>query len=176
MDEFDEQVKEAMKKSLSDSEITDYLDGKCKILTYEQLCDYDNIFDAMGPYEALVLLYLTRERYGHWCCCFTQDNSIVFFDSYSAIPDDELDYIPKKVRDRFCENYPHLTKLLYESERPIEYNEFVLQAKGNGISTCGRWTCVRLKYRDIPTSNFAKLFRGQTESPDWIVTALTIDI
>lgn len=162
-----------MDRALSNKEIYEMLNGEPNIMTYSELKYYNNINDAMGTNKMLVLLYETRENYGHWCCVFMfNKNTIEVFDSYGLKPDDQLKCVPeyfKEIKNLF---YPHLSLLLYKSEYEVVYNEYKLQKKEKGINTCGRWVVCRLTYKIIPQDVFAKFFL-EYENPDEIVTIIT---
>ena len=53
----------------------------------------------------------------------------------------------------------YLTKLLYKSNKRVEYNEHQFQRRVDGVNTCGRWVINRLKYPEISIKNYNKLFR-----------------
>ena len=90
------------------------------------------------------------------------------------MPDDELKFTEKYMRQINSEILPHLTALLYKSGYPIEYNNYQLQERKKGISTCGRWVGMRLFFRDLPIEDFIKIFIGnRIYNPDDIVTLLT---
>ena len=113
MDRLLEQYKE---KSLSDHDIMRIAEGKTNILSYQDLTHFKNIYDALGPYKSLVILYETESGYGHWVCLFeNDDSSIQFFDSYGYEPDAELKFVPKYFRKQSNQELPHLTALLYNS-------------------------------------------------------------
>ncbi len=162
-----------MDKSLSDKEILNLIDGKANVLTYSELENYDNIDDALGPHNALILLYQTTgENYGHWTCVFKNGNEINFFDPMGIFPDDENKWIPKKNKKVKYDDYLHLTNLLYGSGYNVIYNEVPLQKDDNGINTCGRHCALRLIFRDIPHEKYIK-FMKQFDDPDLLVTYLT---
>ena len=86
-----------MDKSLSDTDILNYMNGKTNLIQYKEIINYDNIDDLLGQYKKCVLLYHTRENYGHWTCLYKVKNTIYFFDSYGVIPDDEQNYYMKVI-------------------------------------------------------------------------------
>jgi hypothetical protein len=159
--------------ALSDKAIMRLINGKANLMTYSELQTYDDIDEALGKNNAMVLLYETSKNFGHWVCVFkVNKNTIEHFDSYGMKPDDELKFIPEYFREVNYEKIPHLTYLLYNSGYNVIYNEFKLQKKKKGVNTCGRWVSVRLIYRVIPQKVFAKFFLEYT-NPDKIVVDLT---
>lgn len=161
-----------MNYSLSNGDINKLLDGKCNIMSYDQLSKYDNIDSAMGKYGALILLYQTKQNYGHWCCVFKRNNNTIeFFDPYGLFPDDELEFVPKNMRKVLNEDYPHLTWLLYNSGyKKIDYNSKQLQKFKGDVNTCGRHCAVRIMLRNLPIDEYIK-FLGK--DPDKKVLELT---
>jgi len=157
--------------SLSESDIKTMLNGQCNVLTYPELVNYDNINDAMGPHGALILLYMTKQNYGHWVCAFKRNNNAIeFFDSYGFFPDDELKLIPEYFRKVSNQLYPHLTYLLLKSKNKIEYNNVQLQKLKKDVNTCGRWCIVRIMLRNLTINEFVRKFQ---DNGDFKVTDLT---
>lgn len=168
-------IKQLEKQPLSGYQILNALNGNINIMTYRELIKIDNLDTILGPYHACVILYESRDSFGHWVLCFMRDNgNIEFFDSLSYFPDDELSFISKsyKLKNNLC--YPYLIKLLYNSGRQIEYNDHKLQQDKS--STCGRWVLVRYVLRDMNIDDFANLFIGKKYIPDEIVCYITRDI
>lgn len=172
-------IKELQSKSLSDSELLDLVNHKANLMVYPQLTEYDNIDDCLGKYGVLILLYETKQNYGHWCCLIKHsDNHIEFFDSYGLFPDDEFKFIPENFRVESNQVYPHLTYLLYKSGCDIEYNNYKLQSKSEDaltkISTCGRHVACRILFRNMPLDIYAKmLLEKDGLTPDMKVTLLS---
>jgi len=165
-----------MDRALSDKDIMKLIKNKANLMTYSELQEYDDLDDVLGKYGALVLLYETRDHFGHWTAVFrVNKNTIEHFDSYGLKPDDEIKFVPEYFRRLNYETIPHLTYLLYKSNYNVIYNEYKLQKKEPGINTCGRWVATRLKYRMIPQKKFAKFFL-EYKNPDQIVTNLTKNI
>lgn len=165
-----------MDKALSNRDIMRLINNKANLLTYSELQKYKNIDEALGDYGALVLLYETKQNFGHWTAIFkVNKNKIEHFDSYGLKPDDELKFVPEYFRRINYEDIPHLTYLLYNSGYNVIYNEYKLQKKLININTCGRWVATRLKYRMIPQKIFAKFFL-EYKDPDKIVTEITNSI
>ena len=152
-----------VEKSLSSDEILKYLNNKCNLVTYSEIVNYKTIEELIGVYKKCVLLYHTSENYGHWCCLYEHDGIIFFFDSYGFIPDDELKFLHKDLKSELNSNHRYLTELLYESNQPIQYNEYQLQSKKTGINTCGRWCLERLKYPEISVDDFYKIFKDASK-------------
>lgn len=176
---FEDIIQQLQAKSLSGSEVLKIVNNKANLLTYPELTKYDDINDAFGPYGALILLYKTKQNYGHWCGLIKHgDKKIEFFDSYGTFPDDEFKWIPDHFRLVSNQVYPHLTWLLYNSGSKIEYNHSKLQDHtediGTKIATCGRHVANRINYRDIPLPEYVKMLTSvEGFTPDMIVTYLT---
>ena len=147
-----------MEKSLSGMEILDLMDNKVNLITYKQVINYSNIEDLLGKYKKCVLLYHTSQNYGHYTCLYEFNNTIFFFDSYGIIPDNELNFLHKDLRNDLNSNHKYLTELLYNSNKRIEYNEYQLQEKKSGINTCGRWVVNRLRFPQITVDNYYNIF------------------
>lgn len=170
-------LKKLEKKSLSGQDIINGLNGNVKVITYQDIRNYDNLDDLLHPYNQVVILYETSEGYGHWVCLYSENGKITFFDSYGLKPDEELKFIPKYFRKENDTDYPLLTYLLYQSGYKVEYNQHRLQKSLRDVNTCGRHCIVRLKYKEIPIDTYAKILRSfKPYNPDNIVTMLTANI
>lgn len=171
-------IDELKAEALSDEQVMKLVDGKARVLIYSDLADYDDIDEALGEHLAIFLLYESRPDFGHWVCCFRNGNEIEFFDPYGIFPDEELKWISEDFRKVSGQKYPHLSYLLSESPYKLTYNNFKFQKQGSGINTCGRWSALRLVFRDLTLKRFKHLFyeRHDDLSPDDIVSILTEDI
>jgi hypothetical protein len=74
-------------------------------------------------------------------------------------PDDELKFLHKDLKAELNSNHRYLTQLLYNSNKPVEYNEYQLQERKKGVNTCGRYVCLRLKYPAISVDDFYDTFK-----------------
>ena len=153
-----------LSKSLSGLDIINKV--KSNLVQYKDLKKYKNIDELLGKYKKCVLLYHTAENYGHWTCLYEHDNKIYFFDSYGLIPDDELKFLHKDLKKELNSNHKHLTELLYNSDKPIEYNEYELQSKDKNVATCGRWIINRLKHTDISVEDYYQIFKEASKDID----------
>lgn len=171
-------LKKEMKRPLSDKDVLKICGNKAKMVTYPELVNFDNIDNVMGEFKACLLLYQSKDDFGHWCCFYRyKKKTIVYFDSYGLEPDKELKFIPEHYRKISDQDYPHLTWLFYNSPYRIEYNEYPLQKEKNNINTCGRWAGLKLKYRDIPLIEFIDIFKKYKKyNLDYFITALTINV
>lgn len=169
-------LKDEISHSLSGLELSNKLKKKCDIISYPDIIKFKNIDELLGKNRQCVLLYLTSKNYGHWCCVYENPKSgnICFFDSYGFIPDDQLKFVSNEMNVELRQHHKYLTKLLYDSKKPIEYNEYQLQDKLPGIATCGRWVITRLNNKNISVKQFAKYFLNNKIQPDILVTLLTL--
>lgn len=161
--------------ALTGEDVLNLANGKAHVMDYRDLRTYDDIFDAMNGTGALILLYESSLNYGHWVCVIDRGNNILeHFDSYGLKPDDEINFTSEDMREFLGEDYPHLSVLLYNSNCKIEYNQFKLQSKKKGINTCGRWTGMRIIFKNLSIENFAKLFIDDFYTTDDMVVLFSI--
>jgi hypothetical protein len=164
-------------KPFSGKDILKFLDNKTKILTYDKLKDLNNINEAFENHNCFVLLYFTHENFGHWTCVIKHEKKIEFFDSYGKKPDNQLNMINKEINIMHNQDYPYLTKLLYETGLPIEYNNYRLQKKEkkniNYNATCGRHVSVRLILKELELDDYIKFIKSFDVDPDTLVTIFT---
>lgn len=159
---------------LSGGDIKKALNNKIKIVSYLDLGKYNNINELLSPFGAAVVLYPFKGNIGHWVCVFynlNRDGKLIieFFDPYGLEVDKEFEYL----------NYNgpnYMSRLLYHSPLPIEYNDAKLQKMANGIDTCGRHVIVRLWHSNIYIDDYIKELKSiKGITPDEYVTAVTIN-
>ena len=153
-----------LNKSLSGEDIHKLID--CNVLTYKDLQNHKTIESILGKHRKAVLLYHTSEFYGHWCCLYEYNNTIFFFDSYGSKLDSQLKHLDKDLREELKSDHSYLTKLLYESKKEVEYNQYQFQRKASGIATCGRHVANRLKHPDISIEEYHKIFKEASKYID----------
>ena len=165
-------IKMHQKYPFTDNDILKF--SNCNLILYEDLKDYSDIDEVLGPENKCILLYQQEKNYGHWVCLTRARNGdIEFFDSYGRKPDYQFKYSTYNKN-----NGPkYLSILLINCPYRVIYNPFRLQSKRVAdMSTCGRWVSLRLHMSDIPVIDFAKMFLNQKFPPDWYATALTMFI
>lgn len=148
-----------MNKSLSDKDIKRILGEKTQIITYTDLANISKLEDLFVHNSFVIIIFFTRVNYGHWICLFLNKEGVNFFDPYSLLPDQQLDW---KIDDNFRreqnEDYPHLTFLLYDyslrTGDPIVYNDYKFQKKGNSITTCGRHVIMRILLQGLSCDEY----------------------
>lgn len=149
-----------MFRALSSKDIKGYFNGKVKVILYNEIGKYRTIDELLNPYGRVIMLYFWKAEpnyYGHWISCFRNcNNNIEVFDSFGTFIDDTLNKISLNFRKEHNIYEKHLTKLLYDSGKIIEYNDKQLQDKKT--STCGRWCIYRLYRDDLTIEQFQKLF------------------
>ena len=165
--------------ALSNYDIYELLDDRVNIILYPQIHQYKNIDQLLGPFQACVLLFEAKPKYGHWVCIFKLDPyTIEFFNPYGGFPDDSLLHINKIFRKESGQNYPLLSELLLNSPYKLTYNEFSIQRKNPNIKTCGRHCVVRLWYRDLSLYDYIDfldiLCQKLKTDYDGVVTILTL--
>ena len=156
-----------MNTALSDESIKKFIPN---VVKYNEL-------EGISPNKLLnnlpiVILYETEPNFGHWTLLHKLDNgNIEFFDSYGFKPDSEFKLISPEYQ------YPHyLMELLKKLSKltQIHYNQYQLQSKANGVSTCGRWCILRRLYPDLDIDQFKEgidnVVRGMGISNDQYVT------
>ena len=167
--------------ALSDKDVTDLLDNQVKIELYPNLIKYSNLDQLLGKYQACILLFEAKPKYGHWVLIFKLDNkSIEFFNPYGGYPDDSLLYIDRQFRQESNQLFPKLSQLLLDSPYELNYNEFPFQQKKADIKTCGRHCVVRLANREYEIYEYKKILdkfsKKNNLNYDQIVTYITSKI
>lgn len=153
--------------SLSNFELMDLVNNQSNLITYDKLANVNSIDQILNPYGACIILFLTKENYGHWCCLFKiNDKLLEFFDPYGYMPDEELQFSNGNKQ-------PLLTKLLLRSKYDISYNHYRFQKMKPDVKTCGRHVAIRLLCRDLNLDQYIKFIKSSRYNPDEIVTLLT---
>jgi hypothetical protein len=175
---MDNLIKAAESETFSTDNIRKLCDSKVRVVSYTSLGDIDSIEDVLGPHKAAVILYETKESFGHWVCLFetAEDPAFLeFFDSYGLPMDAELKFISPHYRNQSGQDVPHLTALVQRSNyKGVMYNKHKLQSTLSNVSTCGRWCGLRLAFRNVPLLRFLRLFENQTQKPDYYAVALSL--
>lgn len=167
-------INELKGKSLSSRELLKLVNYKANLITYPELKKYKSIDEALGKYNCLIILYLTKKNYGHWCCIYKLKSDLLhFFDSYGIIPDDELNFIDENMRIELNQRLPHLTMLIYKSKYALDYNDYKLQKRKNGIATCGRHVATRIYFKNMNIEEYVKMIIDSKLEPDTFVTLFT---
>ena len=171
-------VKHLETVALSSQDIKQILGKDVHIVLYEDLCKYRTIDDVFSGASAIILLFQSKLRYGHWTAIIKRpSNKLEFFNSYGGLPDSSLSKINNGIRKVTNQDFPYLSKLLYESPYELFYNEFQFQRKSRDIKTCGRHCIVRAFYKDLDIYQYKKFlddinkyaFNGKM-TYDYIVT------
>ena len=144
------------KQDLTGQDIFD-LTGKQPVI-YSELKNYSTLKQLLGSENFCVILYQTSSKTtGHWVAvmCNEKSNDIVYFDSYGLHFDEEIQY--GATYDKPLPRY--LTQLIEGDGRPVKINQYDYQKWTKGISTCGRWSSIAVKFlRHITLSQFNQLF------------------
>lgn len=149
------------------------LEGKTKIIAYEDLAKFKNIDDLFGTFSSVCILFPIAETFGHWTCIIKHGKYdehktwIEFFDSYGFYPDKQWDYINPLYQK------PHyLSRLLANSKYPVDYNNIKLQA--DDVVTCARHVVYRISMKNLPLERYQRMLMNFKKlSPDEIVCMMT---
>jgi hypothetical protein len=145
-----ETLLKAQETPISDTFIRHYLPNT-QVITYEQLGNYSTITELLpNKKDAVVLLFLTAENFGHFCCILRNRNKILFFDSYKFRPDKQLLFIDKHERKQLNQEIPHLSYLLNQALKNgmmVTFSETQFQNINDpNIATCGRYCIAIIQY------------------------------
>lgn len=167
-------INDGEKIELTENDILNILDGKVNVIAYSDLFTYRNIDEALGPYNALIVLYQVQSHNeGHWSLLYRENNTLHFFDPLGIEMDKEILFISNFFTlDNKGERVPHLSYLVNKSGYKVISNTTKYQKNSKHINTCGRWCCVRLKFRYLNEEQFKTLW--QNIPADKEVTELTI--
>ena len=180
MSGIDKKIVDAEAIDLSGSDISRITDNMARIISYDELSNYDSIEDVLGEQGAVVILYETRKNFGHWVCLFwIGENTLEFFDPYGLKMDEELKIEPQfNMRENNGVLSPHLTVLIdLCSDCKVVSNTTQLQKYLEHVNTCGRWVSMRIRFRDVGLKRFIELMtKNKCYDGDFWVSALTLFI
>lgn len=160
-------------RPLSGRDIVRLVGNRAKVMRYSKLQEYNNIEDVFGGGDAVIVLYESKRNFGHWTLILNRPENYEHFDSYGLKPDQELKFVPKPFKQQYYNDIPHLTLLLYKSEKPTHYSQYKLQSEKQNVNTCGRWCVVRALLKRLSEDQFHELFTGKGVNPDAVVTMVT---
>ena len=176
MSGIDKDIVRAEDIYLSDEDVLRITDGKCKVMLYSDLEQYDDIDSVLRPYGAVVILYQLEQNVGHWVTVIKHGSKhIEVFDSFGMSIDQELQFSQYNLRRHNGMQVPHLSHLLDNSPYTISYNDTQLQQFKHHVNTCGRWCALRVRFRSDSLDDFINLFKkNEHYDGDFFVSALTI--
>lgn len=154
-----QELDEIKELSTSNTELQEKMGYNIPVVKYNELINYNDIDQLLGPKGECIILYETAPNIGHWVCCFKRGNKISFFDSLGLKPDDQFHQICIKFRKDNGINKPYLTYLLSSSPYKVEYNEYKLQNPDPEVATCGRWVINRLRLKHLTPKQFYNLYK-----------------
>lgn len=149
---------------LSDNDIRSILNGRCNILSYDELERYTSLDDALGAHRVLILLYqFSGTTIGHWVGCWEHRGKIYHYDSLGLRPDAES-------------GRSHYTALIAGSQMPVSINTHQHQLVRHHTNTCGRHVALRILFGGSSHDQYHKLITGAIDirHPDDLVTAFTL--
>jgi len=171
-------VKDAENIALSGSDLETITEGKANIIKYSDLHQYNSIDEVFGDKEAIIILYLKKSNFGHWCALFKapwRPETLYFYDSYGFQLDEEIKFADEQLRIHQGQEVPHLTHLIRKSNYYLEQNDFQYQSKEHHINTCGRWAGMRVRHMDMSPTQFKTFFtKNKHYTPDFWVSVLSI--
>ena len=165
---MEKQIIDKEKVSLSDKDILQLTQNKCRVMTYSDLLNYKTLDEALGRNNALCVLYETSDKFGHWVAVIKTNGIIEHFDPLSSKPDREF----KHISDEYKKN-PYLSHLMKESPYKLSYNQYKFQKNKPNINTCGRHCAMRIILKNYTLEEYKKLMTNKTYDPDFLVTLFT---
>jgi len=170
-----------MNISLTDTQISNLLNNEVPVMPYSELIKKGvmNVLRS-SPSKAVVFLVRQQPTYGHWCLCFLKDKGrseqgIHVYDSYGNKPDSKAwkQALTKKTLKQLHQENPYLLSQLYDTGKPIYFNEYQHQAHNPNVATCGRHVVCRASFLDLDTDEYNDLITSKGMSPDQVVVKAT---
>lgn len=168
-------VKHIQEQDLTGGELTDLLQGKAKVVAYEDFVGPQGGIPLLERVGKIALLFpVESNSTGHWLGIWIrpQEKRLVHFDPYGFGPEAEMKYTSNPI----VEQRP-LTALYTQAQAEgwsISVSPLQLQSMSTGVNTCGRHVICRLRLAHLNHDQYGKLMLQQPISPDDIVTMLTL--
>lgn len=176
MSGIDKSIYKAENYSLTKEDLLRITDNKTNIIIYSDLENITDINEILEPYGACCILYQLEENIGHWCCLIKHsETELEFFGSYGLKIDEQLNYSKYNLRRHNGVLTPHLSILIEHSNYKVISNTVQLQKYKNHINTCGRWSGMRIRFRDVSIKRFIELFtKNQYYDGDFWISAMSL--
>ena len=132
--------------------------GRLPIL-YSDLKKYSSLNQLFEKFDYCIIMYQTSSlTTGHYIALTRNDKTkkIRYCDSYGLTPLTELQYTQA---DQPLPKY--LLNLLEGVD--YEYNRVDFQSKKQGIATCGRWSSLFCKFRNLSLDEIERLFKNNKD-------------
>jgi hypothetical protein len=145
-------------------------------IEYSQLqrMTFNQLLPDASPFQ-VILLQTKAANNGHWVALWADSKNINYWDSLGmGMPDSYKSYTP------FDKQYPPLLANLLATDprrRPIIANYKDYQQWSGTVSTCGRWSGLRIKLRALNNDEFDRIFEGNSgllRNRDFVTTILTL--
>lgn len=155
------------------------ISGPASVYRYPELAGVPDWNALMSKNNAALILFLTDSPTdGHWICAFEgADKKPHFFDPIGMALDTEQSVIGAGMAGELGEGVPQLTRLLRSSGQTPVVSRVDFQKNAPGINTCGRWTGLRLRNKNMSDPEFTAFVKdGVSKSgldPDSWVDSVT---
>jgi len=173
---MDELIKQLYKVDLNLDEVRALTRNTANIIMYDDLTIDDNILKVIGPTNRAILLFPTEANSvnGHYLCLiyYKDIKTLLHFDSYGLDVTEELRYSTSRHVKRNALGYLYNKLRAYGIK--VIFNTYRFQQMQNGMNTCGRHVACRLRFYYLSNIEYAKLLLHQSNSPDYIVTIITL--
>ncbi len=163
-----------MVADLSGSEMTELLQGRAAIDTYDKMVGAtpQQLFAAHS--KVALLFPVSSMRQGHWLGLWLDQatQTVHHFDPYGLSPDQEEAY------SNVPEGHQHIIQQFaarcHQAGLKFVSNTTRFQRMSTGVNTCGRHVICRLRLSYLSDSSYAALMSRGPLPPDDLVTLLTL--
>jgi len=182
-------LKKQVKSFLSDVDVSKITLGQVPIISYHQLDELPNEYNAIDDLfilpngresNAVILLYENTYNTGHYIALIKiGKSSLEMFDPYGSKHkgiggvDEELKFSNYNKKN----NHIFLKSLVNNSKYKNHFytNPYDFQSDKSGVNTCGRWSGARCRLSHLSLETFHKLFLvNPLMPPDLMITAMTL--
>ena len=149
-------IAQAEKYSLTDEDISRYLDGDVNIIRYEDLAvmyDLEELF-FKSP-NVILHIPIESSKSGHWVALFQQGNSVRYFCPYGLSPRENIEYSQWLMHNE-DKNQFSLVYLIKKYKGHFSYSPYKIQELKFAVNTCGRHCISRLLHKEMGDLEYFK--------------------
>jgi len=175
-------TKQFISTDLTGEDIQNFIGKPPIVYAFLRKYTFDRLLPENSPYQ-IILLETNQANNGHWVALWADDVNIYYWDSLGMGMPDADAYKPYLLYELKTNNFGTLINILKTDpkQRPIianytDYQHFDTST-GRQVSTCGRWSGLRIKLRDLTNDEFGALFYGNSgvlRNRDFTITILTL--
>jgi len=172
-------ISRAEETSLTNEDISHFLKNDVHVVLYTQLINLSDIRTLFIETSNVVLLYPVESRTnGHYVALWYDwdTNTLNHWDSYGMTINEDIKHSKQLMHSETRNTrlaLPHLLDKFKKDGGTLIVNQIRMQVLNNQISTCGRWSIVRLLMKHLDNKQFRSYMKLKDLTPDEIISLMT---